>query len=241
MSAKTHLTFVEHLEELRRGILVSLVAILAGTALSYLISDQALKFFLGPIRGQIGQAYFFSPAEAFVVKIKVSMFLGLLSASPVVLGQCWAFISPALTPKEKKAFLPLVAVTSFFFLAGTFFCFYVVMPSALHFLVGMQSEYLQPMISVTEYISFLTGMSLAFGIAFNLPIVLLGLVQAGILRSAVIRRYHRHAIVIIFILAAVLTPGPDIASQLLLAAPLLILFEISAGLAKWVEQRRAGS
>ena len=240
MTRKTHFTFVEHLGELRKRVLIALGAMLAGTCLGYFVSDGALRLFLKPIRDQIGQAYFFSPAEAFVVKMKVAIFLGTLIASPVILGQLWLFVSPALTLKERKSFLPLVGVTSVFFLAGVLFCFYLVMPSALGFLMGMQSDYLKPMISVTEYISFLFGMSLAFGAAFNMPVVILSLTQAGILKSATLNRYQRHAVVLIFIAAAVLTPGPDIASQLLLAIPLLALFEISVGLAIGLERRKNG-
>lgn len=111
------------------------------------------------------------------------------------------------------------------------------LPVALRFLVGMQSDVLQPMISITEYLSFLAGMSVAFGIAFNLPVVILGLVKAGVLNSRMLGHYQRHAIVLIFIAAAVLTPGPDIASQLLLAAPLLVLFEGSVLLAGIFEKK----
>lgn len=230
-------SFFEHLEELRRRLFIALGAVLAGAGFGYFFSDRALTYLLRPIRTEIGQAYFFSPAEALVVKLKVALLLGVLAAAPVLFWQFWQFISPALFRNEKQFFLGLVVVTSALFLAGAFFCFYGVLPVALRFLVGMQSDVLQPMISITEYLSFLAGMSVAFGIAFNLPVVILGLVKAGVLNSRMLGHYQRHAIVLIFIAAAVLTPGPDIASQLLLAAPLLVLFEGSVLLAGIFEKK----
>lgn len=232
------LTYFEHLEELRRRLLVSVVAVAAGTFIGTFFSDRALRHFLRPIRDQIGQAYFFSPAEALVVKLKVALLLGVLLAVPVLLAQFWIFVSPALFQKERKIFLTLVGVTSALFISGALFCFYGVLPVALRFLMGMRSDVLIPMISITEYVSFLTGMSIAFGIAFNLPVVILSLVKAGVLNSTLLRHYQKHAIVLIFIAAAVLTPGPDIASQFMLAAPLFILFEGSVLLAGFIDGRR---
>ena len=233
------LTFFGHLEELRRRIFISLAAVLGGTLAGTFFSDRALRVFLRPIRDEIGRAYFFSPAEALVVKLKVAMLLGLLLAAPVLFWQFWQFISPALFHQEKKIFLALVGVTSALFLFGAYFCFYGVLPTALKFLVGMRSDYLAPMISITEYVSFLSGMALAFGVAFNLPVVILGLVKVGALNSKMLSHYQRHAIVLIFIVAAVLTPGPDIASQLMLAVPLFILFEGSVFLAGLIEGRKS--
>lgn len=233
------LTFFDHLEELRRRLLISVAAVAAGTLAGYFFSDRALRHFLRPIRDQIGQAYFFSPAEALVVKLKVAMLLGVLLAAPVLFWQFWFFVSPALFHKERKIFLALVTVTAALFISGALFCFYGVLPTALRFLVGLRSDVLVPMISITEYVSFLTGMSLAFGVAFNLPVVILGLVKAGVLNSTLLRHYQRHAIVLIFIAAAILTPGPDIASQFMLAVPLFILFEGSVVLAGFIEGKKA--
>lgn len=235
MTSPSALNFFEHLEELRKRILIGLGALLAGTLLGYLGSDRVLEFLLSPILGQIGEAYFFSPAEGLLVKLKVAFFVGTLLSSPVLFWQFWLFVSPAFYQKEKWAFLFLVSVTVALFVSGALFSFYVVLPPALRFFVGMRTPYLKPMISVTEYISFLSGMSLAFGVAFNLPVVLLGLTRAGILNGAMLRQYRRHAVVLIFIVAAILTPGPDIASQLMLAAPLFVLFEASVLLTKVFE------
>lgn len=221
------LTFFEHLNELRRRLLISLIAFGIAATAGYFYSDKALRFLSRPIAEHIHEIYFFSPAEAFLVKVKVALFLGVLGASPVIASQLWLFVSPALRPAERKVIWPLVILTTVLFLLGVCVSFFAVSPLALNFLVGMQNEILKPMISITEYLNFLTGMLLAFGVAFNLPVVIMGLVFAGILNVKTLNQYQRHVIVLIFVAAAILTPGPDIASQLFLALPLVALFELS--------------
>lgn len=226
-SASVRLTFWEHLEELRRRVLVSLTAVGVCAAVGYVFSEPALRFLIGPMRDAAGAVYFFSPQEAFAVRIKVAFLLGLATASPVVLGQLWRFVAPGLYGGEKRAFLPLVFVTTLLFLAGAAFCFFVVMPVAMRFLIGMQTEFLLPMISVGEYVGFLSTMLIAFGVAFNLPAFLLALTAAGVVRPQTLSKYRRHAVLAIVVAAALLTPGPDVASQMLLAVPLYALFELS--------------
>lgn len=239
MEAKS-LTFFEHLEELRRRLLISLIAFSVAAGVGYLYSDKALRFLMRPITAHINEIYFFSPAEAFLVKVKVALFLGVIGASPVIASQLWLFVSPALRPVERKAIWPLIILTTVLFLTGVCVSFFAVSPMALNFLVGMQNEFLKPMISITEYLNFLTGMLLAFGVAFNLPVVIMGLVFAGILNAKTLNQYQRHVIVLIFVAAAILTPGPDIASQLFLALPLVALFELSvlgALLIAWMRRK----
>ena len=234
-SKTTTFTLFEHLEELRSRIIICLAAVFAATAASYFYSEKLLEILLRPVASEIDKVYFFSPADAFLVRIKVSFLAGILVSSPVVLSQLWFFVSPALRVRERRIVIPLCFLTSALFLSGAFFCFYFVLPLALKFLVGMQTQVLRPMISIDSYVSFLSGMLLAFGVAFNVPVLILVLVFAGVLSSAFLNRYQRHAILLIFIAAAVLTPGPDIASQISLAVPLLLLFEMSVVGAKVVE------
>ena len=227
MAQQVYLTFFEHLEELRKRLVISLALIGLGTAAGFFYSDAALKFLLTPIESKIDQVYFFSPAEAFVVKFKVAFLFGVIAASPGVISQLWLFLSPALHAKEKRALIPLVVVTSFLFLSGVFFCFYLVMPTALQFLVGMQTDFLKPLLSIKNYVDLLFGMLLAFGFCFTLPIFVVVLAFWGVLNSGTLNKYQRHVIVGIFIIAAVVTPTPDFTGQILLAVPLLLLFELS--------------
>ncbi len=219
--------FLEHLDEMRRRLIVALVAMSACTFASFFYADKILDFLAIPMRPYIDAVYFFSPADAFVVKIKVSLLSGLLFSSPVMLAQLWLFVSPALYPNERRAILPLTFITTSLFIGGSCFSFFKVAPMTLQFLMGMQTEFMKPMVSMSEYISFLTMMVIAFGFAFNLPVFILALVASRVVGTQALNKFQRHVIVLIFIAAAVLTPGPDVASQLMLAIPLLILFELS--------------
>ncbi|HTL71146.1 MAG TPA: twin-arginine translocase subunit TatC [Candidatus Eisenbacteria bacterium] len=230
---KPELTFWEHLDELRSRVFVSLGALTAATAAGWTVSDRALSLFTEPLRANGTPVYFFSPQGAFVARVQVSLLLGVFLSAPVLLHQLWGFVSPALHRHEKRAAVPLVAVMSALFAAGAAFAWFGVVPVALRFLVGMQTESLQPMISLEEYVSFLSGFLISFGVAFNLPVFVLAFVASGVVDASGLSRLRRHAIVLIFILAAVLTPGPDVASQLLLAVPLWGLFEISVA-AAWL-------
>ncbi len=224
---KGRLTFSEHLDELRRRIFTSLAAVGVCTIAGCVFSEPALRFFIAPLKDIAGAVYFFSPQEAFIVRIKVALILGIAGALPVILSQLWLFVAPGLRGPEKHAFLPLVAVTTFLFLCGGAFCFFLVMPVALKFLMGMQTAYLLPMISVGEYVGFLASMMFAFGVSFNLPVFLLALTASGAVKPETLSKHRRHAILIIVVAAAILTPGPDVASQMLLALPLYVLFEAS--------------
>jgi sec-independent protein translocase protein TatC len=234
-------TFFEHLEELRRRLILCLGAVAVSALTAFFFSDRILAFLIDPIRAEIGSVYFFSPAEAFVTKVQIACIVGALLASPLILTELWLFVTPALGERERRKAAPLIFVVSALFIAGVVFAYCSVMPVGLKFLIGQQTELLKPMISVEHYIAFIGAMLLAFGIAFNMPVFILALSWFGVLKASVLFRYHRHAVVLIFILAAVLTPGPDIASQLLLAVPLLSLFELSLLGAYLIEKARRKS
>ncbi len=238
MSEPIYLSFFGHLEELRKRILVSLAAIFVGFIPSYLYSTEILRRIIMPIEAQSGSLYFFSPAEAFIVKVKVSFLSALILASPIWISQLWIYVSPALYAKEKKVFVPFTAVSTLLFCAGVAFAYSVVLPVALNFLMAQGSEVVRPMLSVTHYIHFVSSLFLAFGIAFNVPVLIVGLSLLGLVNSRSLAKYQRHAIVLIFVAAAVLTPGPDVVSQCLLALPLLVLFELSVVGAFFIEQAR---
>lgn len=227
MVRETSLTFFEHLNELRRRLLASLAAFFAASLACYALSERLLDALLAPLLAAVPEVYFFSPQEAFLVRLKIALAGGFALASPVIFTQLWFFVSPALKQKEKRTVVPLALASSVLFLIGIFFAFAVVVPPALHILLGMGTGVVRPMISVSEYFSFLFGMLFAFGLAFIVPAVILSLATAGLVRAESLNRYQRHAVVLIFIAAAVLTPGPDLVSQFLLAGPLLFLFELS--------------
>lgn len=230
------LSFSGHLDEFRRRLLISLAAVTAGAAFCFVFIDEVMAVLLAPVRPYLSEIYFFSPADAFVIKIKAALLAGFVIASPLVACELWLFVSPALHAREKKALVPVVFAMSFLFLAGALFCFFSVLPVALDFLISQQTAYLKPVLSMNEYMGFLSGMVIAFGVAFNLPLAVVALVALGLARAATLARYQRHAVVLIFIAAAVLTPGPDMASQLLLAVPLVALFELSVAVSWLLEK-----
>ena len=212
--------------------------LLIGTVVGCFYADPVLQLLLQPAALKIHEFYFFSPTSAFLIKFKIALLLGFLLASPVLISQLWFFVSPGLYGKEKKMILPLVILTSALFLSGVFFCFTLVIPIAFKFLIGMQTDFLKPMISIESYMDFLFGMLLAFGLSFNMPIFIMAFSYAGLLTVKTLNHFRRHSIVLIFILAAVLTPTPDISGQLMLAVPLVILFEMSIGGCWLIERLR---
>jgi len=218
--------FLDHLEELRSRLIVSLAAVLVLSVVGYLLSDPVIAFVTRPV----GKVYFMGVAEAFAVKIKVALFFGLFAGSPVVFFQAWRFVAPGLTAKEVRWVLPVALALTVFFVAGAAFCFYLVLPVGVEFLMGFATDSLVPMISVSRYISFVGWMTIAFGLVFELPVVIFLLGRMGVVSAQDLRRHRRFAIVAILVVAAIATPSPDAFSQLLLAGPLYLLFELSVAL-----------
>jgi sec-independent protein translocase protein TatC len=218
--------FLEHLEELRRRLIVSLLSILVLSIAGYFFSEQMLAFLTRPL----DEVYFMGVTEAFAVKIKVALLFGLFAALPVIFYQMWMFVAPGLYPRESRLVVPVVSAMFVFFLGGAAFCFFVVLPIGIEFLLGFGGEELKPMIMIGKYISFVGWMTVAFGAVFELPVVTFVLGRVGVVDAKMLRHGRRYAIVGILIVAAIATPSPDVFSQLLLAGPLYLLYEISIAL-----------
>lgn len=220
--------FLAHLEELRWRIIKSLISILLFSVIAYIFSDKVLDF----LTKSVDNIYFTAPTEAFAVRIKISLIAGLILSFPVVFYQLWQFVVPGLMDKEAKMVIPAVIFATFFFVGGAVFCFYLVLPVGIKFLLSFQTDKLKPWLSVKDYISFISWMILAFGLVFQLPIVSYFLGKVGIITHQTLSKGRKYAIVIILILAAALTPSPDVFSQLMLAVPLYFLYEVSIILVK---------
>jgi len=217
-------SFYEHLDELHKRLLLLASAFLAGTIIGYIVSPEILKILISPLKRPL---IYLSPQGAFVAKLKASLLLGAVFSFPFLLWQFWGFVSPGLKPLEKKYFLRYSFPVILLFAGGLLFSYFIALPIGLKFLISQGGTGFQPMISLEKYFSFVSAFILAFGILFEFPILLLLLVRIGILSHETLKSKRRHAIVIIFILAAAFTPGPDIFSQFLLAIPLIILYEIT--------------
>lgn len=234
MTSEKEMTFLDHLEELRRRILKSLVAVIIFAIGAYFFSEQMVEIVAAPLQ-DVG-VFFKAPAEAFLVRLKISVFAGAIVAAPVIFYQIWMFVGPGLLKSEIKIVIPIVISSTIFFLIGGSFCFFYVIPLAIRFLLGFATENMQPMIMIGEYISFAGMMVLAFGIVFELPVASFILGRMGVINHRLLSKGRRYALVGIVILAALLTP-PDVISQLLLAGPLYLLYEISILVVRWTGKK----
>jgi sec-independent protein translocase protein TatC len=234
-----------HLEELRWRLIKALVGIGIGFAISYQYANLLFAFLSAPLEatgGNPGHSVNLigtGVTEAFFTKLKVALIAAIFLSSPWIFYQLWRFVAPGLYPQEKRYALPFVFFASFFFVAGAAFCYALVLPVGYQFFLDQYgSIQVRPELRVSEYLSFTARMLLAFGVTFELPVVTFFLARAGVVTHRQMLSALRYAVLGIFILAAVLTPGPDVASQLLMAGPLLVLYGVSIGVAFVFGRRR---
>ncbi|HJW68840.1 MAG TPA: twin-arginine translocase subunit TatC [Candidatus Binatia bacterium] len=236
--ADVRMPLTAHLEELRTRIIRSLLGIAAGFLASYGFSEWLVAWLLKPliaIRPDQALVIGTGVTDAFFTKLKVAAVAGVFVASPIVFYQAWQFVAPGLYERERRVALPFSAAATFFFVSGAAFCYYLVFPVAFRFFLDeFTSVGISPQIRVSEYLTFTSRMLLAFGVTFELPVVTFFLARIGLVTHRMMIAGARYAIVVIFIVAAVLTPGPDVASQMLMATPLLVLYALSIGIAYMV-------
>jgi sec-independent protein translocase protein TatC len=229
------MTLAEHLEELRWCILKSILAVVVASGVSYFFADAIFAFVVAPLRQNLqpGQNLIGTGVtEAFFVEIKVALAAGVLFSSPVIFYQIWRFIAPGLSSREKRWVLPFVFCATFFFVSGAFFCYRFVLPVAFkYFIEQYESVGVSPAIRIGEYFTFFFRMVLAFSATFELPVFTFFLVRVGIWDYRFMLRSFRYALVVIFIVAAMLTPTPDVINQSLLAVPMVLLYVLSIGIA----------
>jgi sec-independent protein translocase protein TatC len=237
----TPMPLTAHLAELRSRLFVSVIAIGLGFALCYTVKDriiaalQAPPVFIGaPVKVPL---QIIAPAEAFLTYLKVSFLAGLFLALPCILYQLWKFVAPGLLEHEKKYTVPFILGSTGLFYAGGVM-FYLLLPMVISFLLSFSGEDITAQLSVGYYVSFCIRMMIAFGVVFQLPMVVIFLVQLELLSSRTLIKYFRYAVVLAFVVAAILTP-PDVVSQTCMALPILLLYGISILLAKRIEKRRA--
>jgi sec-independent protein translocase protein TatC len=224
-----------HLEELRWRIIKAFGAVAVAFAVCYGFSENVFELLTRPLVGVGDQRLLLigtGVTEAFFTRLKVTLIAAIFVASPCIFYQTWRFVEPGLYQREKRTAVPFVLAGTLFFMAGACFCYVVVFPVGYaFFLEEYRTIGVAPTIRISEYLSFASRMLLAFGVTFELPVVTFFLARLGIVTHGLLLRWFRYAIVVIFIVAAALTPGPDVASQLLMAAPLLVLYAASIGVA----------
>jgi sec-independent protein translocase protein TatC len=241
-SEEDEMTFLEHLEELRWRIIKSAVGIVIGAVLVGIFVNWIMDNILllpamkstPPLKLQN-----IKPFGQFTIYMEVIIFGGVIASLPNIIYQFWKFIEPALKPSESKYIKSIVIFSSVCFLAGITFSYFVILPTALEFFANFGSSIINNNIAIDEYFSFIISTMLAAGVVFELPMVSFFLSKIGILKPDFMRKYRKHAIIIILLIAGILTPSPDISSQLLLAGPLFILYEVSIIICKFSQKKTA--
>lgn len=230
---KNKKTFVEHLEELRRRIIIYASFFVIACLLSFAFSKHLLAYVLKII----GKTVFLSPAEGFLVHVKISVFAGFMISLPVFFYQAWAFISGALEKKELKSTKFFCLFSFFLFLSGAVFAYFIILPLAVRFLLSYQRPMMRAQISVSQYFDFMCGLLISFGFVFELPLVIVFLTKLNIIGPGLLAQKRKYAVLLIFIAAAVLTP-PDVITQFLMAVPLLLLYETGIILSRFFVKKR---
>jgi sec-independent protein translocase protein TatC len=254
------MSFLEHLGDLRRKITVSLIATCVTFVITFNYSEQILKFLMFPLRYSLDfsvrkmyiyfvpqdklhntKLVFLAPAEGFWMNMKIALVAALILALPIIFQQLWSFISPGLHRKEKKYVIPFVLVATSLFLVGVAFCFFIVLPFAMGFLLTYKiGDFMMPMLSVGQYIDFCLKFLLAFGIVFELPIFIVFATRMGLVTTKTLAKNRRYAILIAFIIAAILTPTPDAFNQTLMAVPMIALYEVGILVSRILIRQKAG-
>ncbi|MCE5312109.1 MAG: twin-arginine translocase subunit TatC [Nitrospiraceae bacterium] len=252
------LPITKHLEDLRKTIIVSLVAVLATFIVTFTFSEEIFRSLMFPLKYTLDfsvhdmfinfvpqdklkdmKLVFLGPAEAFWMNIKIAFVASIVMALPVIFSQLWRFISPGLHNKEKKYVLPFIVSATLLFLIGAAFCFFIVLPFAMSFLLTYKvGDFLMPMLSVGQYADFCLKFILAFGLVFELPIIILFLTRMNIISTRTLARNRKYSVLIAFILAAFLTPTPDAFNQTLMAVPIILLYEIGILLSVFMDRKR---
>lgn len=260
MAETKMMSFLEHLGDLRKKIVVSLIALCVTFGISFNYSEQILKFLMFPLRYNLDfsvtkmyiyfapqdklqntKLVFLAPAEGFWMNMKIALVAALILALPVIFQQLWSFISPGLHRKEKKYVIPFVLVATSLFLAGAAFCFFIVLPFAMSFLLTYKvGDFMMPMLSVGQYTDFCLKFLLAFGAVFELPIIIVFATRMGLVTTKTLAKNRRYAILIAFIVAAILTPTPDAFNQTLMAVPMIALYEVGILVSRILIRQKAG-
>ncbi|GMB01873.1 twin-arginine translocase subunit TatC [Pelosinus sp. IPA-1] len=227
---ENQMSLVDHLEELRRRLIIIIMAVAVGSMISYFFAAELVQYITAPA----GKLYYMSPAEAFFTYLRVSLFAGFLLALPIVLYQIWAFVVPALTSKERMASVILIPSSVLLFFIGLAFSYFLVLPAGIKFFMGFATENLQPLLSLGEYLSFVISFLLPFGFIFELPLFIVVMAKFGLIGSAFLTGKRKHVMVLSFVVGAVFSPTPDVFSQTMVAIPVIVLYEVSIFIVKYI-------
>ncbi|MEE9420263.1 MAG: twin-arginine translocase subunit TatC [Desulfatiglandaceae bacterium] len=228
MSSDEKQPFMSHLEELRKRLIVCAITVGVGFVIAYIFSEHLFQLLILPLKEVMpegGQLIFTNLPEMFFAYLKVAFIAGILASAPLIFYQIWLFVAPGLYKKEKKYLIPFVVSSTFLFVGGALFGYFVVFPFGFKFFIGFANEYVKALPSVKQYLSFSIKLLFAFGVVFELPVVIFFLAKIGVVTPKLLRKKRKYAILLTFALAAILTP-PDVITQCMMAVPLIVLYEI---------------
>jgi sec-independent protein translocase protein TatC len=229
MTDEERLPFTAHLEELRNRLIACFIAVGAGFAASYAFKEKLFYILVAPLKQVMKEGdtliYTHLP-EAFFTFLKTALISGLMLASPIILYQFWMFVAPGLYDREKRLLVPILLLSTIFFVGGALFGYFIVFPFGFKFFLSFATDTIRPMPSMKEYLSFSAKLLLAFGVVFELPLVITFLARLGVVSVEFLRKYRKYAILLFFCGAAILTP-PDVVTQVMMALPLILLYEVS--------------
>ena len=229
MDEEDKIPFTDHLEELRERIIKSFIAVAIGFVVCYGFKEKLFEIITHPLISVMekgDQLIFTGLPEAFFTYLKVAFLGGLILAGPVIIYQFWMFVAPGLYKNERRVMVPIVILSTFFFIGGALFGYFIVFPWGFKFFLSFASESIKALPSMKEYLSFATKLLLAFGLVFELPIVITFLARLSLVTVPFLRENRKYAVLLFFVGAAMITP-PDVVTQIMMAFPLMLLYEIS--------------
>ena len=238
MSTPKQMSIIEHLTELRTTLIWAFCLAAVATIVAWFFSDQVVDHLLRPAVNAGEQSlYFHAPMEAFLLKLKVSVVMGIFLVLPLIMYRVYLFVMPGLYASERRIVTPMLWLATLLFYTGVGFCFFVLLPLVIRFALGFATESLQPLLGAGAYFGMVARLCLAFGLLFELPMVIFALSWVGVVSPRVLLKGWRYAFVIILVVSAVLTP-PDIISQVLLAGPVMCLYLLSCVISIIVTRNR---
>lgn len=233
--------FLSHLEELRKRLIACAIAVGVGFVISYIFSERLFRILISPLIAVMGEGerlIFTNLPEMFLTYLKTAFIAAILLVAPVIFYQLWMFIAPGLYQHEKKFAVPFVIFSTILFVGGALFGYFVVFPFGFKFFLGFANESIQALPSVKQYFSFAVKLLFAFGIVFELPVVVFFLAKMGLVTPDLLKRKRKYALLLTFVMAAILTP-PDVITQLMMAGPLILLYEIGIIIARVAGRKKA--
>lgn len=234
------LSLVQHLTELRDRLMVAAIAVVITTAIAFLFTTDIIKLLILPAGPDV-KLTSFNPTENFTTYMRVALFSGIALAMPVILYEIYAYIDPALLPNERRLALRLGPFILLLFIGGMLFCYFLLLPNAIKFLINFASDVFTNQLRASEYLSFVTTFILGMGLVFEMPVIIYALVRLGVVQRSWLAKQRRYVFLLVFVIGAIITPTPDPFNQTLVSIPMYLLFELGLFLSRFAARSRAAA